>query len=233
VAGLEDGNGTIGLRNPAIERLAGARNSADFRAAMEAVAATAEEMLGTLLTATDRTRIACRAGCSACCCVQVSVLLPEALAISSYLEQEFSPAEQKAFSQKLAESWAKIRWMDDNERRYKQIPCAFLDERGKCIIHPVRPFLCRALNATSPEECRQALAAVRWDEEAPIEMNLKQKSLWDSAFISVGEAMRENGLESRSFELTGAIFAIRQGPELLSDFLAGKRLSLGHYTERK
>jgi Fe-S-cluster containining protein len=210
----------------AAETLAGARTTADMASSMGPLTALAECQLARLLAAGEKARIACRPGCAACCTVNVAVLLPEAAAIAHYLLEKLAGEGFAACKGKLDRLAERIRWVDDEERSRRGIPCAFLDERGWCIIHPVRPFLCRALTSADPEQCRQALSSWVFGEEELILMNLSQKFLMDTAFKGVASALDRLGLDSRSYELTSAVRGLLGRPELLGEFVGGKRVSL-------
>src|SRR5512146_2773196 len=60
----------------------GARTAATVCAAMAKLVARVEDELGRALGPEEKSLIACRGGCGACCTVNVSVLIPEAIAIA-------------------------------------------------------------------------------------------------------------------------------------------------------
>ena len=80
--------------------------------------------LGDQMTKDITPHSACKAGCSYCCNMAVSITLAEAKAISTHTkpDKDLSDAE----SRKL----------------YTGTPCTFLVE-GKCSVYPVRPVACR------------------------------------------------------------------------------------------
>jgi Fe-S-cluster containining protein len=145
-------------------------------------------------------RTACGPGCSACCTVNVSVLTPEAVAIAGYLRR-MPQDEFLRVSRSVEEVALKVRWMEDGERIRRGIGCAFLDSAGKCVIHAVRPMICRSITSTDPRRCREALD----EEEGAVIMNLVHKYLWDEAFLALAKGLDEAGKSSRSRELCAAV----------------------------
>lgn len=202
-----------------------ARGARDVANVMERIIARAEETVEAALTPGDRRLIACRAGCSTCCAVNVAVLLPEAMAIAEYLTGSFPPAGLPRLKAGLGQTAQKVRWMEDDERRRLRIACPLLDARGYCAIHPVRPLLCRSITSTDPMHCREAMDADP-DEPAPVVMNLVQKYLFEAAFRTLAESLERLGLESRSFELSRAVWHCLADPEMAARFLAKEKISL-------
>ncbi len=206
-------------------KLACARTASDVGTLMGEVTAYAEGVLDERLGPEEKAPIACRAGCSACCGVNVAVLVPEAIAIAEFIRETFvegALAEMRARVDWLAE---RVRWVDDEERIRLRIRCAFLDERGWCSIHPVRPLLCRALTSTDPEQCRRALGSGSYDEEEPILQNITQRLIMEGAFRGIGKGLERLGIDNRSMELARAVRTFLDRPALVGDFLGGKRIS--------
>lgn len=164
-----------------------------------------ENKLSEMLTHEEKSRISCHAGCAHCCTVNVSVLKPEAVTIASYVQDNFSPTERALLQAKIAEQAVKVRWMEDEERIWRRIQCAFLDERSWCAIHPVRPLMCRSLTSTDSQDCRRFVESTFLDEERPIVCNLKHKYLLEAAYLGVAAALERSGLESRGLELASAV----------------------------
>lgn len=206
------------------QKLAGAADAAGIRSAMEQIAGRAEELLSARLSAEEHRLIACGPGCAACCRVNVTVLLPEAIAIAAYIEDTCSGEELTSLTMRIAATAERVRWMDDEERIRAGIPCPFLDGRGWCIIHTVRPLTCRALSSTDPEQCRRALESRCSDEEEVIVSNLFQKFLMEETFRALSAAMERSGLDITGRELSRSVVRCLRDPRVADDFLAGKRI---------
>jgi Fe-S-cluster containining protein len=212
------------IEEAAVAQLNTAQTAADVSAVMTKLAALAEDELGRALGSEEKSLIACRGGCAACCTVNVAVLIPEAIAIAGRV-LACPAARRNEVCGRIDELYAKIRWMDDEERVWHGYPCAFLDGCGLCSIYPVRPLVCRALTSADPEQCRRALASRGQEDEEPVMMNLAQKFLMDEAFRSVARALERLGMDFRSMELTGSVRGFIAHPDLVVDFLAGRRIS--------
>lgn len=172
----------------------------------------------------DTSLIACRAGCKSCCVVNVSVLFPEGLAISDYL-QSLLPMKQARITERLDELWRAVRGLTDEERISLRQSCAFLDDAGHCCIYPVRPLLCRSITSTSAESCRQALTDHFFDEESPVLMNLFQQQLFENVYLGVAEGLEGTGLDGRGIKLTGLVRYLTKKPEAGTALLSGERLT--------
>ena len=150
----------------------------------------------------ERALVACAAGCSHCCIMNVAVLAPEAVAIAEHLQQTLAPEQRLALQGKLQELNAATAATSHGERLALQLPCAFLDERGYCAIHPVRPLLCRRATSIDPRDCRRALERQGHGEEVPIVADLFHERLFEEAFLALARALEERGLSSASGRLS-------------------------------
>ncbi|QSV45968.1 YkgJ family cysteine cluster protein [Geobacter benzoatilyticus] len=206
----------------ATQGLAVATGEEGIRSLMGRVTGRAEEVLSSRMSLKDRGLIACGPGCAACCTINVTVLLPEAIAIARYVTGAGNGLSH--LKQRIADTASRVRWMDDGERISAGIPCAFLDERGWCVIHPVRPLTCRALSSTDSQQCRRALASHGSCEEEMIVVNIFQKFLMEETFRALSMALERAGLDISSRELCRSVTRCIQDPHLSDDFLAGNRI---------
>jgi Fe-S-cluster containining protein len=152
----------------------------------------------------------------------VTVLAPEAIAISHYLRRLLEPPLLEEIRARTADTAEKVRWMDDSERIFRNIPCPFLDGRGWCIIHPVRPLTCRALSSVDAGQCREVLDAQSRGEDEPLLVNLRQKLLMDETFRRIAAGLGRQGLDDRGYELAAAVATLLEQPGLPERFLAGE-----------
>lgn len=211
------------IANMATEGLTGAAGAGDIGSITGQVTGRAEEVLASRMSLNDRKLIACGPGCAACCTINVTVLLPEAIAIACYVTAIGNGLPH--LKQRIAETASKVRWMDDGERIGAGIPCPFLDQRGWCIIHPVRPLTCRALSSTDPMQCRRALASHGSCEEEMIVVNIFQRFLMEETFRALSTALERAGLDISSRELCRSVTRCIQDPQLADAFLGGARIS--------
>ena len=94
---------------------------------------------------------------------------------------------------------------DEEERIASNIKCVFLGSDDECIIHDVRPFACRSVTSADANACKSAMRMTLFDEYTLVPMNIKHKSINDSAFIGLAEALSERGLDGSSSEITSAV----------------------------
>jgi len=166
----------------------------------------------------------CKAGCGSCCVVNVSVLLPEALAIVEYLETQ-PGIDLETFGKSLDQLWTRICGVADEDRVGMHQPCVFLDETGSCTVYPVRPLLCRGATSTDVERCRQALRTDLFTEDSTVTMNLFQRELYDAAYVGLSEGLEQGGIDGRGFELTGIVRYLLVSPQRRPELQSGLRLN--------
>ncbi len=213
-----------GLAATVAEGMGRAADAKGVARVMAAAAATAEEVLRTWWGREGGTEIACGPGCSVCCAVYVSVLIPEAIAIAVHLQERGGPEGVPAISARLGEESRRLRWVSAEERLRLGVPCVFLAANGQCSIYPVRPFTCRSVTSTDPEMCRRAMNVTSLDDEEGVIMDLFQRLLFDETFRAVADALEGLGLDHRSRELTSGVKGALGDPALAAAFLRGERL---------
>jgi len=142
--------------------------------------------------------------------VNVSVLLPEAAAATEYLLNHFSRDRLTLLRARLEDLYRSIRWLEDADRPFVRASCAFLDDNESCMIHPIRPLLCRSVTSTDPARCRDALVAQVFGEPPVILSNLFQSRLFEEAFIALGQALERTGYDHRSRTLTESVLEFLQ-----------------------
>jgi hypothetical protein len=181
-----------------------------------------EVLIRDSMAGADRSGVACGPGCPYCCVLTVSVLFPEAMAIEDHLRRtgrtDMLPA--------LKDFVARIRWMEDGERAWREIYCPFLNELKACSIHAVRPLLCRSITSTDSAACRAALKQPEASEAPLVMMNMVQKRLAESAFLQLAKSLQEAGRDSRSVELVRGVSAFLEQPNLELDFVQGGQVEI-------
>ena len=201
-------------------------NLAEISGSMHLLAIATERDLARFGEPSETSRVACGPGCGACCVLNVAVLMPEALAITWFLQRRFSAEELDVLQVRLQELVRRTRWLDDEERLFVREPCAFLSEQGSCTIHTVRPLLCRAISSTDPDVCRDVIAMVPLDGAPMVEMNLFQKRLIDTVYCELGGALEYLGLDHRPRRLSSAVLALLAEPEILARYVSGEKVPI-------
>lgn len=200
------------------KKLAEAGSGEGIAEAMEWLAVLAERELS-VITSGEGTCLACGPGCSFCCVVNVSVLVPEAVAIARYL-RTLPDDFLNSLYERIRRQAEKVRWVDDQERPRLRLPCAFLDERGWCLIHPVRPLLCRSVSSDDSEACK----AISNSGEAEVVMNLPQKIVYSLLFTGLAGLLQQYGMDCRSLELNRMVHNLLDRPSMVDNFLGRRRL---------
>jgi len=168
--------------------------------------------------------VACRASCSDCCILNVSVLFPEAIALCRFLRSRFDWQALIPLRNRIEELHVRTRWLRDDERAAIHEPCAFLDEIGRCLIYPVRPLLCRSVTSLDPSLCREVLTAPPFSETGTVQMNLFQKGLMEAAYCGFSAALDQLDLDGRPWRLTSAVHRLLTVPGAVGKFLSGHRM---------
>ena len=196
--------------------------SAEISGRMHLLAVATERDLTRFGDSAERALVACGPGCGACCVLNVAVLFPEAIAITWFLKRRFSAEQLDSLRARLQDLLTRTRWLDDEERLFVRVPCAFLDAQGSCMIHSVRPLLCRSITSTDPEACQDAVAMAPLDGAPCVEMNLFQKQFVDTVYTELAGALEELGLDHRPRRLSAAVLALLAEPGMVETFLSGR-----------
>ncbi|MEP7124523.1 MAG: YkgJ family cysteine cluster protein [Byssovorax sp.] len=208
-----------------------ARVKADVASALagertiDAVIAAAERAHAALDDAGRRTiakgalTIACAAGCSYCCHVHADVTVPELLAITRHLDQAWTEARRGALRERLALQIKRVEHLSDEARWAAKIPCALLDDAGRCSIHAARPLRCRAFNASHVEPCREAFHGSA--EATPARIPRLDRA-HDAAEAGYDAALTDAGLAATAHRLEVGLLLALDDPGAGARWLAGE-----------
>jgi Fe-S-cluster containining protein len=171
---------------------------------------------------------ACRAGCAACCTLNVATLAAEGAVAAAFLRERLGAAPAAALGARLAAFHDRVRWLEDGERIAHRETCPLLDGGGRCLVHPVRPLACRSVSSLDADECRRAMSAGAEDEEEGrlVRMDLLQRALYAAALGALGEALARRGLDARCRDVSGMTGIFLGDASLGPAFLAGRRLPI-------
>lgn len=199
----------------AAELLPTAHDQKGLTAVMSAFADSVEQLAG-------HREVACRAGCSSCCVLNVAVLLPEAAVIAAWLEQQTPVNDRELLLPRLREQAVRVRWMEDSERIHRHTVCPFLDQAGRCDIYPVRPLVCRGVTSLDRDDCREVLDPSVFDSSFAVPMDTARKLVIDTAFCALAHALDRQKITSRSIELSAGVSAFLGKPDLVRSLLQGE-----------
>ncbi|MDT8444030.1 MAG: YkgJ family cysteine cluster protein [Desulfuromonadales bacterium] len=201
-------------------------NAMGISGRMHLLAVAAERDLARFGRSAATSRVACGPGCGVCCVVNVTILMPEAVTITWFLQRHFSAEQLEGLRSRLQELLRLTRWLDDEERLFLRKPCAFLDEHGSCIIHTVRPLLCRAMTSTDPKRCRDAIAMVPLAGAPSVEMDLFQKKLIETVYCELAGSLEDLGLDHRPRRLSAAVLMLLAEPEMITLYANGENVPI-------
>ncbi|PLX69375.1 MAG: hypothetical protein C0603_00155 [Denitrovibrio sp.] len=177
----------------------------NFTELMEAVFVLSEAEVTLHITDEELAQMDCKEGCSTCCKVNVSILDFEAIIISDFLLKTLTNSELETLKIKMKLLVRDIQSLDEDERIMSNKPCAFLNKKGGCSIYPVRPLLCRSVTSADKQACKDAMTMIALGEEISIPMHARQKQIMDVTFKAVAKSMENQGLSSKSMELTKSV----------------------------
>jgi hypothetical protein len=163
-------------------------------------------------------RLACRAGCSFCCHLQVRVLPHEAIALFRYLQSRMAPATAERVRGKIRE-YAPASGAAGHAPARR--PCAFLVE-GECSAYAVRPSACAAYHSVSRQRCEQS-----FDDPSLASGTVALQALMVVALAleeGVNEALQAQGLSHTPLELHTAVAALLADPTRIARWRAGRAL---------
>ncbi|MBI3759660.1 MAG: YkgJ family cysteine cluster protein [Deltaproteobacteria bacterium] len=175
------------------------------------LAAAADQLEQIAAASPDRPRRACRAGCSACCHLAVSVTIPEALWMAAELTRRLTPQQLVNVSAKIRATSTQISHLTIENRAKIRIPCALLGTDGACTIYDFRPLGCRGWTSFSKEDCDRALA-----EAEPGHSGAMDRVLWQAAGAvteGVQTGLRGAGLDAGHYEFHAALLCALETPQ--------------------
>lgn len=201
----------------AAELLATAHDQKGLTAVMSAFVDSVEELAG-------HRKVACQAGCSHCCVLNVAVLLPEAAVIAAWLEMRTPEGDRELLLDQLRKQAVRVRWMEDSERIHRSTVCPFLDQAGRCGVYPVRPLVCRGVTSLDQAACREVLDPSVFDSNFAVPMDTTRKLVIDTAFCALAHALDQQKIMSRSIELSAGVSIFLGRPDLVRLLLLGETL---------
>lgn len=99
----------------------------------------------------DRSQVACCAGCSACCYTVLGVQAHEVLLVAEFLKTQPEPVRLAA-TESAARHVEVVRRGSEKEYFAARLACPMLQD-GKCSCYEVRPEVCRAHHSNNSALC--------------------------------------------------------------------------------
>lgn len=202
-----------------VARALGPEPSTEALADAAARAHVALDAAGASALARGATPPSCSAGCSYCCHVHADATVPELLAITRHLARTWSEPSRSALTARLALQVARVEHLSDEERWAAKIPCALLDDAGRCSIYAARPLRCRAFNASDVAPCREAFTGSA--EATPARIPRLDRA-HDAAEAGFDEALAEAGISVEAYRLEIGLLVALEDPGAGARWLSGE-----------
>ncbi|HLT38984.1 MAG TPA: YkgJ family cysteine cluster protein [Enhygromyxa sp.] len=125
----------------------------DGRLALRLVEAIGERVDATAREAPGSSRWACAAGCNFCCHIPVVATPPELVRLARAVDAHPDAARLRA---RILANAERVDELEEEQLFASRLPCALLDEHGRCSVYAARPLACRAHVSFSREPCEAA-----------------------------------------------------------------------------
>lgn len=100
-----------------------------------------------------KVNLACREGCSVCCCLRVDVFAHEVFLIAGHIRRHFSAGEIADLLARLAAHSEKVLPLTPFGHATRNIVCPLL-QNDRCSIYAVRPHACRRHHSQDFAACQ-------------------------------------------------------------------------------
>ncbi|MBB6097271.1 Fe-S-cluster containining protein [Deinobacterium chartae] len=162
--------------------------------------------------------LACKAGCTPCCHLRVRTTPLEVFALAAAVRA--LPGGGRVRLERRLRAAARAAARLSHRQWNLQGPGCPLLEGGRCGLYAVRPLTCRAHHSLALRPCQQLHA--RGEAALPTD---PERELTGLLFVgAVSEASAALGRQSDAVELTGALLAALENPELAERWQAGERV---------
>lgn len=160
-----------------------------------------------------RARVACQAGCDACCHGLVGVTAHEVLITAQFIQSQASSAELEAIIARTAAQREAFAGRGIEERMALKRPCALLRD-GRCSVYAARPEACRSHHSTNAAACRTNLERGREEIDVYVE-GIRGRMF--AIMLAIDHATEECGFDDRTYDFGSALH------EALTDSLCAAR----------
>jgi len=164
--------------------------------------------------------IACKKGCSFCCRMFRTHVMPtEVIQITEFLQRTFRKGALASIRDRIIELDEKTRGMSMQKRADSRLACALLTE-NRCGVYPVRPLRCRAYNSFDKKRCQ--LLYETGDLETNISYYHPQREIPFFVQTGIRAAIHASGYDSTILDLTAALRIALKIPNVGEQWLKGK-----------
>jgi Fe-S-cluster containining protein len=166
--------------------------------------------------------IACKAGCSFCCHLRVTVTAPEAIALFRHLQSRIPTAPREAIEERVLANADQIARMTEEQHWSTNVKCAFLID-GACSAYRARPMACALHHSLDVAACEQA-----YQHPADHSLGIRRLKLIEdtraATHAGLTQALKELQLDAAPMELHTAVAAILRDQSLIERWRSGRPL---------
>ncbi len=135
-------------------------------------------------------RVACKAGCSGCCHIEVEITRDEAKLLKMHADEQGLTIDRE-----------RLRVQHEHRNRYEALSlaqrrCVFLGEDGRCTVYAVRPMACRKYHVLDSAELCDT--EKHYGASVPMLICVEAEAIHAAAFI----AFRAGGMAELLLEVT-------------------------------
>jgi Fe-S-cluster containining protein len=166
--------------------------------------------------------VACKAGCSFCCHLRVTITPYEAIALFRYLRTKIPGEQADVIASKVLANAERIGAITEADHRSARIQCAFLVD-GRCSAYSARPAVCAAYHSMDRNEC-EAQANEPYDVSNRIPMLTWIQQMHGAMEQGISNALKGLKLNGESTELHTAVAVFLRDPTLIAKWRSGRPL---------
>ena len=149
--------------------------------------------------------IACAAGCSHCCSLDVTATFPEIARVASFIESTFGAERLASVVARLVARVGETDPLTARERAGGNRPCVLLEDR-RCSVYEARPLACRGWNSSDERACFIAVSFPLEPPSIPVNAVIRTTALDLARGISDG--VRESGLDDAALDVPRALLGV-------------------------
>lgn len=206
----------------AAQAFAAAREPAQAAAAVVRFHARLDEVLAASIAA-HGVVLACAPGCAMCCSLRVEVQPVEAFRLAIWLRARLTAARLDAVLGRLRHNVAVTAALGGIEARKRaNLPCALLDDAGRCSAYEARPAQCRRCHSTRLATCESMYTN---PDDGALESPMDPVVAHNAAVVVAQNrnALREAGLDAEPVDLNHALLGALETPKAWRRWRDGKK----------
>lgn len=169
----------------------------------------------------NKTKVACKEGCSYCCQLRVAVSIPEAITLFHFINQQYWPEQLEELKSKLpalakqTSQMTTVDWIKTGNK------CPLL-VNNSCSMYEVRPLSCRAWNSIDVLDCQLSISD---PEKYPIVRQFVSENAINNVVLDgMTLGLKEIGLDGNRLELISALNILFHQEDAIERWLKGENV---------